>query len=400
MLKKLFLSCAVGLMVLPMMLHAQGTDSVIVYDQEVTDDITDDEFFDWWRLDAQAGDVIVVFMTGFDGLAPLVGLLDPTRNIVARSDQPAEDMITPSEPNGRATLEYVAETSGEYIINASRMGIAEGETTGTYHLTVRRANSASSTGNSLQAVEFRCGTTLVTTVATLEFSQQAQQNIRVSMYALDGFEPYIRVVMDDAEVFDECTSDSEAMGGDQYTLPDDGTVLLAGDAPETAAGIGLQGGSFIRRITLTFASGEGEAGRWMVVMDGFSIAPAGDTDTMEVRIGPLAAADTELLVYMVAVGDGRLNPQVGWQAFDIEDDYYQLCNDVGRRGCEDIPEFAGYGVILSDGTEIIGDRFTAGVRLAPEDVEEMSLEFSSFAPSATGQYAIVILGELPARETD
>lgn len=400
MLKKLLLSCLVWCVMLPVLTMAQGTNALITYDEEVTDDITDEEFFDWWRLEAQAGDVIVVFMTGFDGLAPLIGLLDPSRTLVARSDQPFEDVLTPSDPNGRAELEYIAQTSGEYIINATRMEIAEGETTGTYHLTVRRANGDATLNNPYQSVEFRCGNTLVTTVATVEFTQQTQQNIRVSMYALDDFEPYIRVGLEGSEVDNNCSSDSESMGGDQYILPEIGTVLLTGDSPESAAGIGLQGGDFVRRISLTLASGNGETGRWMAVIDGLSIAPAGDIDIMDMRIGPLAAADSELLVYMVAVGSSRLNPQAGWQAFDIEADFYQLCNDIGRRGCEDVPEFEGYGVILRDGTEIIGDRFTAGLRLAPGDVQEMSLAFNSFAPNAIGSYAIIIIGELPDRDVD
>ena len=52
-------------------------------------------------------------------------------------------------------------STGDYIINTTRDGNADGATTGTYNMTVRRANSENVNLNPLQPVEFRCGETLV-----------------------------------------------------------------------------------------------------------------------------------------------------------------------------------------------------------------------------------------------
>ena len=51
-------------------------------------------------------------MVGMDGLAPLIGLIDPARNLVARSDQVSETQFVPAPANGRAELEYRAEVHG------------------------------------------------------------------------------------------------------------------------------------------------------------------------------------------------------------------------------------------------------------------------------------------------
>jgi len=404
MLKKVLFS-VVLLAVVATTALAQGVDEPIVYDQVVEGDISDEEFFDWWHLEAAAGDIIVVTMIGGDGLAPLIGLLDPTRNLVARSDQVAPDTLVPAPPDGRAQLEFAAPTSGNYIINATRDGNLEGTTTGTYTLTVRRGNPADIRENDLQPVEFRCGETLVTTATTLQFTQDIQQDLRIRVYSLDGFEPLIRITFsDELGDIEDCFIESDGMGGDQLMLPDMGVLTYEDDAPETVAGFGLIAGNFTRRVTLTIGSADGVAGRWVVVLEGLSIAPEGDVDALDARIGPLAAANTDMLIYMVTVGTTRLNPQMGILVNDDDGDddgnYWQACNDIGRRGCPDsVPSFDGYGVILADGTEIIGDQFTAGLRLSPGDVSMQELEFSSFAPNATGNYALVIMGELPARES-
>ena len=306
----------------------------------------------------------------------------------------------PAPPNGRTQLEYVAQESGDYIINATRDGNADGTTTGSYSLTVRRAN-AEGPANPLQPVEFRCGEILVTTVATLQFTQDAQQDLRVRVYSLDAFEPVIRIASNDTSGSDDdCINETEGLLGDQLMLPEIDPITIGEEDIARTAGIGLDAGTLVQSITMNIGSADGVAGQWVVVIEGFSIAPEGDVDVMDARIGPLAAATTDMLVYMVAVGTSRLNPQVGILPPEDDSAYVLLCNDIGRRGCqEDLPELDGLGVILADGTEILGDRFTAGIRLSPGDVSVQELEFSSFAPNATGNYALIFMGELPPRES-
>lgn len=384
--------------------HAQGddpiTDDYINYDQPVNDTITNDAFFDLWRLVAQRGDVLVVTMSASDGLAPLIGIAGENQEVIARSDEDADGNPLPSaQPNETATLEFEAPEDGEYIIVATRVDNEAGTTTGSYTLLLRRASTAASRDNSLQAVTFRCGGHIGTTAATLRFSARADvDTYRVSVYGLDGFRPVIRAVAGIEGDLRDCTNDHQTMRDDQFTLPGEAAVdlaLVAGDL--AAAQLGLRGGDALERIDFTIGSIDGAPGRYLAVIDGFQLSVPGTVVIMEVLLGPLASA-TEMQVYMVKVGSSRIDPLLRL-IDDDEDENYPTCDDAGRRGCEDVPSLVGAGVNFGEGDiQIIGTRFDAGMRLAPGNIEPMTLEFSSRASSATGAFAVLIIGELPARE--
>ncbi len=74
------------------------------------------------------------------------------------------------------------------------------------------------------------------------------------------------------------------------------------------------------------------------------------------------------------------------------------CDDAARRDCDDVPSLEGAGISFNDGTQIIGDRFDAGLWLVPGNTDIMLLEFSSLARGAYGNYTVFIFGELPARQ--
>jgi hypothetical protein len=370
---------------------AQGVESTppIAYDQVVTDDLTNEQFFDWWKLDAAAGDIIVVDMQAASGLAPLIGILAPGGDLVARSDDGPVD--------SKVQVEYTAETDGPFLVVATRVGNENGTTTGTYTLVVRRANPNAATDNDLQEVEFRCNDVIATTAATLEFADDAADlaYYRISIYGLDGFQPVIRVHYS-AQDYTACFKDAQAMAGDLYTLPDADPLTLTEDRLDTAAQLTVRSAHLVGDVTLTIGDVNGVPGRYLAVIEGFSIARPGDTDILQARLGPLAR-DTALLVYMVGAEASRLDPFI---RIDTDDPAAAeiSCDDTGRRGCDDVPSIIGAGVRFNDDVNVIGDRFDAGLRLAPGNPDPLYLELSSRENDTYGGYSLVIVGEMPTRE--
>ena len=355
--------------------------SEIRYDSIVEDGIEENAIFDWWLIDVEEGDMMVMEMRGSDGLAPLIGLLDPGGQLVARS---ADGII-----DGDVLLEYTAEASGQYIVVATRAGNENGTTTGNYWLRVRRANTPRERVNPYQQVVFRCQAMEVTNVLTLEFNDDAPLFYRVNVYGMDDFLPVIRVEIDSLGLTD-CSRDSQAMGGDSYTLPGAETVVLEGDEPEQVAQLAITGAQQAGNVTLTVGSENGLPGRYVVVVEGFRIDPANDRDRISIGQGPLAAS-VPLLVYMVGSNDSRLDPVIEAESPVI------VCDDVGRRGCDDIPAISGLRVTIGDDVVITGDRFDAGALLPAGTPQLYTLELGSFSGNTSGDYSLVILGEMPTK---
>jgi hypothetical protein len=97
---------------------------------------------------------------------------------------------------------------------------------------------------------------------------------------------------------------------------------------------------------------------------------------------------------MIGASDSRLDPFVRLDTPEgIE------CDDAGRRGCDEVPSITGAGVAINDGVTITGDRFDAGLRLAPGHPDPLTLELSSRKSGTYGEYALLVIGELPPRST-
>ncbi len=363
--------------------------ALITYDEVVTENIADDAIFDWWFLDAQADDVLVVDMRGSNGLAPLIGLLDPGGNLIARSED--------GPVNGLASMEYTVTETGQYVIVATRVGNENGTSTGDYELRVREASGAYVVDNPYQQVTFRCRDMDVTNAATVEFSEDfgTSAAYRINVYGIDGFIPVIRVYLAGVDVTD-CSRDSQAMGGDTFTLPGEETVVLEGDVLQTVAQLTITGVDAAGDATLTIGSEDGAPGRYLAVIEGLNIDNPSDIDTVNVGQGPLAA-QTPLLVYMVAGLNERLDPSIELLS-DSDEDEQNVCDDAGRRGCEQVPSLVGLRVTIGEAVEIVGDRFDAGVLLPPGPPQMRLLELSSFGNNTAGTYSLVLIGELPARE--
>jgi hypothetical protein len=384
----------IGLLLLSLALpvRAQDNDAPKVvdinYNQEVKDTITNVAIFDWWRVQAGPGDQMVVEMSAADGLAPLLGILNAGGELVRRSLDGA--------PNGTVKLEYTTPNPGQYTIVATRVGNANGATTGSYTLRLRRANEPAVRDDTYQDVTFRCDKDEATTAATIKFGDDLRKdlNYRITVYGIDGFSPVIRVYIGKRPDFKACSTDARRTVGDSFSLPGEASRTLPADPTGQAAQLNLVGGEEMGLVTLTIGSKDGKPGRYLAVIEGFTIDPANELDVLEARIGPLAAKSTALLVYMAATANSRLDPLMNAPVSA------QTCDDAGRRACADVPTLVGARVVLNEGgrvTTISGTRGDAGLLLKPGNPDPISLELGSRAGSTHGAYAIWVIGELPPR---
>jgi hypothetical protein len=366
----------------------QVTD--IQYNSAVQGTITSGAFYDWWQIDAGQGDQVDVTMSAADGLAPLIGILDAGGQLVARSPD--------GDVNGTVHASYAVTTAGRYTIVATRVGNANGTSTGSYILQVGRS-SVATPDSGLQEVTFQCndnGVFDVTTAATLRFSEDPKKDLsqRITVYGVDGFEPAIRLNISNRPDFNLCSTDARRTVDDVFTFPGEVPRTVTEDTLPSVSQLILNGADQMGTITLTIASRDGKPGRYMAIIEGFSITDEKDTDLLEVRIGPLAAKTTAMKVYMVKTKNSRLDPYLSTL------DGSQSCDDAGKRGCETVPSFLGAGAVIHEGTgaTITGTRSDAGLLLQPGNADPITLELGSRAGHTKGDYALVIIGELPSRE--
>jgi hypothetical protein len=373
----------------------QITDSTINYGDVVQNTITARSVYDWWRFTGNAGDSVKIEMVAADGLAPLIGISTGGGSIIARSDETAEGLLVDAAVNGTAVLYFTLPTTEEYTIVATRVGNFEGTTIGSYtlSLTLEVANPP----KQLQDVVFRCDAYEITTAATIEFGGEGDEGdyYQITVYGLDGFLPYLRFDLPIEGGITSCSSDGETTIGDEYTLPGLDPVTVVEGSPYTARHT-LQGMKEFGQNTLIIGSRDGQPGRYVAIIEGYGIAPAGDQDLVVVRLGPLATS-SEMLVYMLHATDGRIDPQIQMLADNPSIDF--ICDDAGRRDCADVPAANLYQFKLNDGRVISGDRLDAGVKIATGNPDRVQLIFRSRTATTQGKYSIVIVGELPAPAT-
>lgn len=367
------------------------TVSEIPYGGVVEDTITERAFFDWWTVEAVEGDEMRISMAASGGLEPLIGILDPTGTLVTRSED--------GEPDSTILLEYTAPGTGQYIIVATRVGNAEGTSIGAYTLRLALANQPTTAPETdYQDVIFRCPKVEgdIATVATIRFGDDAREGMlyRITVYGLDGFRPVIKVNFVVQEAYELCNTDAQQTVGDQFTFPGEETRIVAETDLPSVSQFSVNGAEEAGIITLQIGSAGEAPGRYMAIIEGMTLDTPEDIDGLEARIGPLAAQSTGMSVYMVAEPGSRLDP------FMTRLDNDQTCDDAGRRGCEDLVTFTGAGSIFTAGgvaTELIGDRSDAGLFIPSGSIDPIPVELSSRANSTYGDYAVVLIGELPAR---
>lgn len=391
-------------------IYAQDDQPMVAdinYDMSIEDTITDHAFFDWWHLQVEVGDIIVVSMQADGGLQPLLGLLDESGNLLTRSD-----LETIAEVDGVSFLQHTALTEGQYTIIASRDGRDQGTTTGVYLLTVTNRNSEdTSRPNPFLETEFRCDEWLLTNALTFKFSEdfirpdniapgQLTEYYRVSVYGLDGFEPVIRIlsnILQDRPL--DCTDSAQATEGAQLDLPFlDAPYEVTSDDADHVAMVTLTNsgdGDPLGDIVVSIGAKEGTSGRFIVVLEGMELHERTDSDEFFVRRGAFAR-DSILDMYMIGYPDNRLDSLM--ETRDEETDVYQHCDDMGRDDCADLPTIAPSTIIIGDdGTTYSADRFDAGLQIDSSDNQQARVTFRSREFTTSGEYLVIFVGELPPR---
>jgi hypothetical protein len=373
------------------------TVAEIAYGALVEDTITDELIFDQWNFFGVRGDVVIIQMVANDGLAPLLGLANEGGDVFARSDTQPDGTLLNAPINGVAELQVTLQRDGRYTIVATRVGNLEGTTTGSYQLSL--SLGVIDPIKDLQDVTFRCGADEITTAMTMEFNTEGDDGdyYRVTVYGIDGFEPYIRFDLSFNPRMDNCTSDGEGVVGDEYTLPDTAPMTITQGSPYNAQHI-LTGMKDLGQINLIIGSRNGAPGRYLAVIEGLAINQPGDSDRVNLRLGPLATS-TSMLVYMLRGPNSRLDPQVSLTTFtgNPVTPTERICDDAGRRACAEVTVATQYRVQMQDGTIVNGSRLDAGVKIATGNPDRVLVQFRSRTSSTQGAYTLLILGELPPR---
>jgi hypothetical protein len=363
----------------------------IGYGQMVEDTLTPAAFFDWWQVGMRQGDVIRVEMQAAGGLEPLLGLLDANQDLITRSEDGVAD--------GLVVLNYEVPADGAYTIVATRVGNANGTSSGSYSLRLMLISGAAPTPDDMQDVTFRCPNTAeveATTVLSLRLREDfgPELNYRVTVYGVDGFIPIIRVDIGGETPTSYCNFSNAPLVGDRFTLPGEDERTVPDTDPLTAAETDISGVSEVVHVTV--ASRDGAAGRYLLIVQGFEIEPTGDRDVVELALGPLVAREGAATVYMVGAADSRLDPFIA-----TEDEAF-TCDDAGGRGCEGLPAATGAGAVQAgvDGSVIslTADRSDAGVILQPGGTNWVPLELRAREDRTRGGYALLVVGEMGGDE--
>ncbi|MEM6281394.1 MAG: hypothetical protein AAF787_04300 [Chloroflexota bacterium] len=360
----------------------------------VQDTITEAVIFDWWLVTVREGDTVQVTMTGQDGLAPLLGILDPEQNLVERSAD--------GNPNDTVTMSYTAATTGEYRIVATRTGNADGTTVGPYTLSVDvRGVAPTPEPDPYREVIFDCNGEDVPNALVIEFEDDPDQAtfVSLSVYGLDGFQPAVRTTLrfDFEPFFDQFCETGEGAGpgvglGDRLTMPGEDPLTLEGSVPK----VNFENISQFGIMQLNIAALNETSGRYVIVIDGLTIGPDGDRDLMQLGLGPLAQ-EAGFTIYQVGSKSTRLDPNI--QEINADIQILRECDDAGAFECEDVPTIDGFEWFSSElETTVDGGRFDAGLRFEPGSPDMQSVLFGSFDGRTSGDYTVVIVGEFPPRE--
>ena len=334
--------------------------------------------FDWWQIEATAGDRVDIEIEAYDGLAPVIGVLTSGGTLLERSEDGA--------PNGTLRLRFEFPESGTFVIVAGRAGLDQGTTTGRYVLRVERVGTPTVIDPAFQEVTFVCEDQEVVTLATVSFHMDASDmtSYRVTVLGESGFAPVIRF-LSSAQSTDECLLPRpEDRVRATLSLPD-GTQVPS-DPTNSNQLVISPNGTDLGEMTVIIGGVDGSSGQYIALLEGLNLQPASDTDMFNVRFGPLPAQSTTLTAYMIQVYD-RLDPVV------LLDE--QSCDDAGARGCDQVAPATGTGIRFETYGNIVGDRFDAGALIT--DTEPHTLILSSFANRTQGSYALMLVGELPPR---
>jgi hypothetical protein len=371
--------------------YAQGdsvevpTQSTIAIDETVSDTITESAVFDLFEFSALRGDRIRATMIGSDGLAPLLGIRGTSGDIITRSDLGTDGIASDAPPNGTAILEFEIPEDGVYFLVPTRVGTADGTTTGSYTLTLTLAAAAEPPPRTTayQPVRFRCGDQEPVTAMSLIFGEDYARTAtyRLIVIGLDGFSPYVRLGNDDTA---RCVEGTPLDGASLDLLSDEQV-----DADETRL-VAFEFVIDVPEQQVFTAIGSPQTGRFVVVLEGGTIEPSGDQDGLLIGVGPLDAPQGVLDVYMLRGTNSRIDP--------VLDVAYSgqaplRCDDAGYGDCGTVTPASAYSLTLGPDQRLTGQRLDAGARLQPGDPRPVGLLLTS-ANRAQGPYWLVVTGQL------
>jgi hypothetical protein len=366
------------------------TQGAIFPDTPIFDTITDAATFDRFVFSATPGARITLTMTAAGGLAPEMGIVDASGNLLASTEtDPEGNVLPPAEPNSTLMLEFIVPEAGDYIVVATREGRAEGTTTGSYTLVLR--GDPRPDPREMQPVEFRCEDALATTAATIDFAVSGG-DYQFTVYGFDGFEPAIVFQNGPEGEISDCDAGREFSAA--VTLPGADEAVV--DPP--VARYTVQGGRILREVRLRIGTqAEVAEGRFLLVIEGLTLDDEDDLDAIEMRLGPLAI-EGALTAYMLTPGASRIDPVM--ETLTDTEAPPRLCDDAGRDDCDEVPTLDGAGVIPEDADPLQGDRLDAGLRFEPGSVEPVIVGLRSRNPRATGAYVVFVLGEMPVDDDE
>jgi len=373
----------------------------------VEETISEAAFYDWYIISLQSGDRIGITMQGSEGLSPLIGILDDNRDLLARSDGDGRSL---APVNGLATLEYIAPQDGEYAIVATRSGLNIGLTTGRYLLEVSLLGQNPPLVNEGVEVEFRCAERLITNALELRFTQRPQARTafdgetvyelyRVTVIGLDGFQPMVRLVSEIRAERLDCSDSATGIPASSFRTPQGEVLTLE---PATEAG----GASLARltlrnadeqeqfgQVTVSVGSLNGRGGRYVLLLEGLRLDDPGAQSRLELRIAPFAR-ETAPLLAVIGAPTSRLNPVL--ELLGPDGASLGRCDDAGRAPCLIREVLTGVGGLdaLWGGT-LLADRFDAALAWMPASLDWHSLLISARDSQSRGDYALLVLGELP-----
>jgi hypothetical protein len=363
----------------------------ILYDDLVSETITDGAFFDWWRIQAEVGDILVIDLVAADGLVPFVAILDSDADSLITSDPNAL-------ANGQVALEYAVSTAGTYTIVVTRVGVNEGTSVGSYTLSLRNAGSRAETPNNYQETSFQCaelGEAINLVRVQLQDDPVEGLTYRFTVYGLDGLEPVIRLRANptNANPINDCSADETGMGGDVVRLGEGTSYTVPTTISNPNVGrLVIRGAQLANQVDLTIGALNNRTGRYILLIEGLSIQDRSDIDSIVVQPGPRTATAPTLL-YMLQAFDSRVDPFVEVLPI-LNDDPIITCDDVGRRrGCPDILPLGGF--TFADGSQLNASRFDAGITIPLNfTAEGGTIELLSRGNNTEGAYAVVLMGAL------
>lgn len=425
----LFIISVVALALLPSTnVHARQSDdfcanaSTIDYGDSVTGQISDSSAAAVYCFDGTRGDEVTFILEATSGdLDTLLIISDPAiENFFAD----ATDNVANSSSDSEIVLELPS--SGEYLIFVTRVDLDEGTTTGGFRLTVE-SDSGSSGGDGSRGGLGGLGGSSTEDDVVINITCDTGEEIRggvqfsfininpgfsytVTAIGIDGFDPVIAVETQPG--IGSCNDDAPDASRSVVSIPGEGRAI--GDSLTAQVRFTSPRSGF--PLNITVGSFNDEGGRFAMVIEGLVISPFSELDGFSIRV-PSSVADENLGVYMISRtnsldpllqvgrGDGLTEAYVDNEfvpdLVDFDNIFLLLdCDDLGvdvaGSDCtENLPFSPGSEVSVANGSTYVTGEFDAGIVGLPETSEPLLYIFGSSGGNSGGDYAILIIGQVP-----